>query len=81
MFRVKLNRKAVELAIIRRNLTQNGLARRLDISSGYMSQIMTGDRCPSAAIRQRLLLYLPEHTFDDLFIIETSEDDQESKKD
>jgi transcriptional regulator with XRE-family HTH domain len=53
--RVKLKKEAVRLALTRENLTQNEMAKRLGISSGYMSQIMTGSRHPSAAVRRLIL--------------------------
>jgi transcriptional regulator with XRE-family HTH domain len=70
MLRVKLNREFVEMVLARRNLSQNGLARNLGVSSGYISQIMTGRRFISAKMRQRMLRYFRGYTFNDLFIIE-----------
>ncbi len=71
--RVKLNQSAVLRAIARRNMSQNMLAIRSGISSGYISQIMCGTRNPSPAVRQKLRDILKPLTFDDIFIIEESE--------
>ena len=70
MLKVKLNREAIEMVLARRNLTQNALARRLGVSSGYISQIMTGGRCVSPKMRQRMLRYFRGYTFNDLFTVE-----------
>jgi len=71
--RVRLNQSAVLRAIARRNISQNMLAIRSGISSGYISQIMCGTRNPSPAVRQKLQDILKPLTFDDIFIIEESE--------
>jgi len=76
--KVKMNQSAILLAIARRNMSQNMLAIRSGISSGYISQIMSGTRNPSPAVRQRLQEILAPLTFDDIFIIEES--DNGSKK-
>jgi len=70
--RVKLNQVAVLHAIARRNMSQNMLAIRTGISSGYISQIMCGTRNPSPVVRQKLQEILQPLTFDDIFIIEES---------
>jgi len=71
--RVRLNQSAVLRAIARRNISQNMLAIRSGISSGYISQIMCGTRNPSPAVRQKLQDILKPLTFDDIFITEESE--------
>ena len=70
MVKVGLIREAFDIAITRRNLSQRRLAERLLISRSYLSEIVRGKRRPSAAIRERLLEYFQEYTFDDLFTIE-----------
>jgi transcriptional regulator with XRE-family HTH domain len=50
-----------------RNLSQNELARRCGISSGYMSLLLRGHRCAGAEIRQRLLEHITGADFDTLF--------------
>lgn len=79
MVRVSLNRQVLEIAIVRRNISQNGLAQKLGISKSYLSLVVTGKREPSAAMRQRILDYLRDYTFDDLFVIEAGEDGDGSK--
>ena len=69
MVKVNLNREAFEIAITRRNLSQKGLAEKLHISRSYLSEIVTGKRPASPYIRQRLLDYFMDYTFDDLFAI------------
>lgn len=68
--RVKMNQVAVLRAIARRNMSQNMLAIRAGISSGYISQIISGTRNPSPVVRQKLQDVLAPLTFDDIFIIE-----------
>jgi transcriptional regulator with XRE-family HTH domain len=70
MVKVGIRREAFDIAITRRNLSQKRLAERLLISRSYLSEIIRGKRRPSAAMRERLLAYFQEYTFDDLFIIE-----------
>ena len=71
--RVKLNQSAVLRAIARRNMSQNMLAIRAGTSSGYVSQIMCGTRNPSPRMREKLQTVLAPLTFDDIFVIEESE--------
>lgn len=70
MLKVVLNRNNFEKVITRRNLSRKGLAHELGVSRCYLSRIVCGKIEPSAAIRQRLLDYLRDCTFDDLFTIE-----------
>ena len=67
---VRLNAGAVWAHLNRRNLAQNELARQLGITSGYLSQLMSGQRCPSPQLRRRLVRALGDPTFDDLFVVE-----------
>jgi transcriptional regulator with XRE-family HTH domain len=78
MLKIMLNREFVEKVLTRRNISQNGLARRLRISSSYMSQIMTGGRYISPKMRRRIFRYFRRYTFNDLFII--IEDDKGNDK-
>ena len=71
--RVKLNQAAVLRAIARRNMSQNMLAIRAGTSSGYVSQIICGTRNPSPRMREKLLTVLAPLTFDDIFVIEESD--------
>jgi len=67
---VKLNPDRVWEFLNRLNMSQNELARLAGISSGYLSQLMSGTRCPSAELRRRLMKALGVTDFDDLFILE-----------
>jgi len=67
--RAYLKNKNIKRLMIRKNKSQNWLAYRLDISSGYMSQLMDGSRSPSPKVRQHLLNMFSECSFDDLFVI------------
>ncbi len=68
--RVKLNPDRVWELLNRLNLSQNELARMAGISSGYLSQLMSGTRRPSAEVRRKLMKALGVADFDDLFILE-----------
>ncbi len=50
--------------------THRQVARLSGISSGYLSQLMSGARCPAPPVRRRLLRVLGLSDFDDLFIME-----------
>ena len=69
MYRVRVNPRSLWDAIARQNISQNELARRLGITSGYMSQLVCGTRCPSPRLRRRMLEQLDHLNFDDLFTI------------
>lgn len=69
MYRVLVNPKALWDAIARHNMSQNEFARRLDITSGYMSQLVCGTRHPSPQLRRKMLECLNPMTFDELFSI------------
>ena len=77
--RVKLNQAAVLRAIARRNMSQNMLAIRAGSSSGYISQIICGTRNPSPRMREKILSVLAPLTFDDIFIIEESENGTQNR--
>ena len=68
--RVRLKQRCVWDRLDQLNLSQNELARTVGITSGYLSQLMSGSRCPSAEMRQRLQDILRIDSFDDLFILE-----------
>ncbi len=62
-------REVVGDRIARANMSQGQLARRLRITTGYASQLLSGKRCPSAEVR-RLMMQIPaleDAEFDDLF--------------
>ena len=68
--RVRIKPETVWKYLNRLNVSQNRLARRVGISSGYLSQLMSGTRCPSAEVRVGLMEALGVTDFDELFILE-----------
>ncbi|MDO8688573.1 MAG: helix-turn-helix transcriptional regulator [Dehalococcoidia bacterium] len=70
MVKVRLNRNVVYQLLGRRNISQRGLAVSLGVSSGYLTQLLNGERCPSARLRQKMLQVMNPLTFDDLFLME-----------
>jgi transcriptional regulator with XRE-family HTH domain len=79
MLTVILNRNCFDKAITRRNLSCKGLAHELGVSRCYLSRVISGKIEPSAAIRQRLLDFFKDCTFDDLFTIEEDGHDGSGK--
>lgn len=71
--RIRLRPSAAWEHLARHNFSQNELARRLNITSGYLSQLITGRRSPSPELRRRILSLLPGTTFDQLFLVEDGE--------
>jgi transcriptional regulator with XRE-family HTH domain len=65
---VRLKSEVLRAIMARQNFSQDRLARRLRISSTFLSQILSGRRNPSPTIRQRMLDVF-ERSFDDLFVI------------
>lgn len=70
-YRVKLNPDRMWKLMHRRNISQNELAKLGGMSSGYLSLLMRGMRCPSPERRRRLMKALGVTQFDDMFILET----------
>ena len=68
--RVRLNARAFWDRLERANLSQNELARRIGVTSGYLSQLISGRRSPSPRTRRCLLEALDVGGFDELFIVE-----------
>ena len=69
MQRIKLRGTIVSRQIARHGLSQSSLADRLDISAGYMSQLLAGKRCPGPTLRTRMQTTEPLAllAFEDLF--------------
>lgn len=67
MIRARLKTNTITNILLRKNLSQNWLAERLGITSGYMSQVLSGSRNPSPQLRQRIMDWQPELDFDELF--------------
>ena len=72
--RVMLKPEPVWERINRRNMSQNELARQVEISSGYLSQLINGRKSPSPGVRKRLQTALECDRFDDLFVLEYLDD-------
>ncbi|MGI2336850.1 MAG: helix-turn-helix domain-containing protein [Dehalogenimonas sp.] len=70
---VKVNQAAMLRAIAKRNMSQNMFAIKIGACSGYLSQIMCGSRTPSPQMRGKIQEALAPLTFDDIFIIEESD--------
>ncbi len=68
-----LRSKDVKERLIRRGWTDRELARRLGISSPYVSQLMAGVRRPGPRVRRRIMRIFPDAAFDDLFLIKPSQ--------
>ena len=64
--KAKLKTGRVREILLRRSISQNYLAGRLKISSGYCSQLLSGTRTPSPRLRVKLMKELKED-FDALF--------------
>ena len=67
--RVLLKREALWERLDRFNISQNELAHRLGISTGHLSRLVNGQRCPSPSLRRLLMETLDCHEFDDLFYV------------
>ena len=67
--KVKLKSTQIKTILIRKNLSQNWLAKRIGTSTGYMSQLMNGSRSPSPKIREKIIKSLGITEFDDIFQI------------
>ena len=68
--RVLLNADAVWDLLNRLNMSQGDLAKAARISPGYLSQLLSGQRCPSPRVRACLQVALGVRRFDELFVIE-----------
>jgi transcriptional regulator with XRE-family HTH domain len=60
-------RPEIRRELARLNLSQNTLARRAGVSSGFMSQLLTGRRFAGPETRQKIMDCLPKLNFDQLF--------------
>ena len=65
--KIVLNADAVWEEMCRKNLSHGELAELLGISPGYLSQLLSGQRSPSANVR-KLLLNVFDVKFDDIFL-------------
>ena len=69
MLKAKLKAPVVRRFLARKNRSQNWLARKMEISSGYLSQMLNGTRNPSPRVRERIMDVFEGNDFDDLFIV------------
>lgn len=74
MKNVRIRKEQVELILTNKNKSHNWLADRANISKGYLSQIMNGDRYPSGKVREKILKVLKDSTFDEIFEIFSPKD-------
>ena len=56
------------------NMSQNDLARRIGRSRSFVSDLFHGRRCASGETRRRLMAVLQVNSFEDLFILEETDD-------
>ena len=73
--KVRLNTRAVWDRLARQNMSQNEMARRLGVTSGYVSQLINSKRCPSPGLRVRLQEVLGGASFQELFIVVDNDQD------
>jgi len=68
---VALKSSRIKKILARKNMSQNCFAMRLGLSSGYMSQLMSGMRNPSPSLREKIQaeLKIDESRFDEIFEI------------
>ena len=72
--RVILNAAAVWVLLDHLEMSQNELARRCGVTSGYLSHLMNGRRSQSSRVRRRMQEVLGVDDFHVLFVIEERED-------
>ena len=75
--RYKLRPVPVQDFMDRNNMTQKQMAELIGISEAYFSQIMNGDRSPSAKVRVGLQRIMGVSDFDALFYVEEDDDEDE----
>ena len=70
LLKIRLDPHAAWRLMDRLDVSQNELARRAGLASGYMSDLMNGKRSPSSRTRRRLLRALTVARSEELFIVE-----------
>ena len=68
--RVRVKAGGVWNILNRLHMSQNQLAHVMGSTSGYLSQLLNGQRNPSPKMRRRLLQALANPPFDEVFISE-----------
>ena len=66
---IAVKTKVVERLLAERNLPRKWLIQRVNISRGYMAQLLNGTRHPSAELRAKIMAVLEVKNFTDLFTI------------
>lgn len=69
MVKVTLNTEVVGRLLAERCLSQRDFAKLVGVSSGYVSQLLSGTRHPSPALRKRLLRVFRTAGFDEVFTV------------
>lgn len=64
--KTRIKTKTVQELLTRRCISQNNLAQRVQVTKGYLSQLLAGTRYPSPQLRLRLMHEL-KADFDSLF--------------
>lgn len=67
--RVLLKQESLWDRLDRLNISQNELAHMLGISTGHLSRLVNGQRCPSPSMRRKLMEVFDCQEFDDLFYV------------
>ena len=68
--RVRIKITAVYAQLDRLHMSQSDLARKAALTTGYVSQVISGKRTPSPAVRRRIQDALRVNDFDELFELE-----------
>ena len=72
--RVRIKIDTVYEILDRLHMSQSDLARKADLTPGYVSQVMSGKRTPSPHVRRRIQEALGIDDFDELFELEVTHD-------
>ena len=67
MIKVAVKSDVVRHHLARRNINQNNLALKANVSQGYLSQLLKGSRFPGPNVRGRLMKALRIKEFEELF--------------
>jgi transcriptional regulator with XRE-family HTH domain len=68
MLKAVLKHRKLDRWLMKNNLTMRSFGKSIGVSSGFISQIATGERNPGPQIRQKIM-DATGLTFDDLFTI------------
>ena len=70
--RVRIKVAALFERLDRLHMSQSELARQAGLSTGYVSQVISGKRTPSPPVRRRIQTTLGVDDFDELFELEAT---------